>query len=247
MGEGYGRNEGGGALPNSYQNPKNRAAEKTRYGFDFRHSAVINMLYELPTLAAFKDNFGKHIFGGWQMNSIIVLRSGLPFTITQGNTINTIEGHVRPDRLSDGKLSNPTVNKWYDPDAFRVVTCQQPGSASTTAGQALNSYLAQFCHYGSAGQGILEGPGFKNVDYSLIKNTQVTEKLKVQFRAEIFNIFNTPQFGTPNAGLNAATAFLPSTAGGAFPTQVTPSRGPGSISSLVAPMRQMQFGLKLLF
>lgn len=247
MGEGYGRNEGGGAVSNSYQNPKNRAAEKTRYGFDFRHSAVINLLYELPTIPAFKDNFGKHIFGGWQMNSIIVLRSGLPFSVLQGNTINTLEGQIRPDRLSDGKLSNPTVNKWYDPDAFRVVTCAQPGSTTTTAGQALNTYLAQFCHYGSAGQGILEGPGFKNVDYSLIKNTQLTEKFRVQFRAEIFNIFNTPQFAVPNNSLNAATAFLPTTAGGAFPTQVTPSRGPGSISSLVAPMRQMQFGLKLLF
>lgn len=247
LGEGYGRNEGGGAVSNSYQNPKNRAAEKTRYGFDFRHSAVINFLYELPTIPAFKDNFGKHVFGGWQMNGIVVLRSGLPFSVLQGNTINTLEGQIRPDRLSSGKLDNPTVNKWYDPDAFRVVTCAQPGDNNTPAGQARNQYLAQFCHYGSAGQGILEGPSFKNVDYSLIKNTQLTEKLRLQFRAEIFNIFNTPQFAVPNNGLNAAVAFLPSAAGGAFPTQVTPSRGPGSISSLVAPMRQMQFGLKLLF
>jgi hypothetical protein len=246
-GEGYGRNESGGALPNSYQNPRDRAAEKTRYGFDFRHSLVTSYLYELPTLPMFKDNPGKYIFGGWQMNGIIQLRSGLPFTVTQTNTINTIEGHARPDRLASGKLASPTVNKWYNPDAFRVVTCAQPGSAGTAAGQALNSYLAQFCHYGSAGQGILEGPGFKNVDFSLLKNTQLTEKVRLQFRAEIFNLFNTPQFGIPNTGLNAATAFLPAAAGGAFPTQVTASRGPGSISSIVAPMRQMQFGLKLLF
>ena len=246
-GEGYGRNEAGGALPNSYQNPRNRAAEKTRYGFDFRQSLILNFLYELPTLAAFKGNAGKHLFGGWQINSITQLRTGLPFTVTQNNTINTIEGHVRPDRLSDGKLDTPAVNKWYDPDAFRVVTCAQPGAAATTAGQALNTYLAGFCHYGSAGQGILEGPGFKNVDFSLIKNTQLTEKLKLQFRAEIFNLLNTPQFGIPNTGLNGATAFLPNAASGAFPTQVTASRGPGSIASLAAPMRQMQFGLKLLF
>ncbi len=246
-GESYGRNEAGGALPNSYQNPRNRAAEKARYGFDFRHSMVTNFLYEIPTLPAFRDNPGKHIFGGWQTNGIIVLRTGLPFTVTQGNTINTIEGHARPDRLASGKLDTPTINKWYDPDAFRVVTCQQPGAAATPAGQALNQYLAGFCHYGSSGQGVLEGPGFKNVDFSLMKNTQLTEKLKVQFRAEIFNLFNTPQFGIPNTGLNAATAFLPNAAGGAFPTQVTPSRGPGSISGIVAPMRQMQFGLKLLF
>lgn len=246
MGEGYGRNEAGGAIPNSYQNPFNRAAEKTRYGFDFQHSAVISFLYELPTPAALNKGVGKHVFGGWQTNGIVVLRSGLPFSVTQNNTINTIEGHVRPDLISDAKLSNPTIDKWYNPDAFRVVTCQQPGAA-TDAGRALNQYLAGFCKYGSAGQGILEGPGFKNVDFSLIKNIPIKEDVRLQFRAEIFNIFNTPQFGTPNAGLNAATAFLPTTAGGAFPTQVTPSRGPGSIANIVAPMRQMQFGLKLIF
>jgi hypothetical protein len=246
MGEGYGRNESGGALPNSFQNPKDRAAEKTRYGFDFRHSAVISFLYELPAPGKLNEGAAKYFFGGWQTNGIVVLRSGLPFSVLQNNTINTIEGHVRPDRLASGKLDNPTINKWFDPDAFRVVTCQQPGAA-TTAGQALNSYLAQFCHYGSSGQAILEGPGFKNVDFSLLKNIPIKEKLRMQFRAEIFNIFNTPQFGIPNFTLNGATAFLPSAAGGAFPTQVTPSRGPGAISSLVAPMRQMQFGLKLLF
>ncbi len=246
LGEGYGRNEAAGAIPNSYQNPHDRAAEKTRYGFDFRHSAVISFLYELPLYSGFKDNFAKYIFGDWQINSIVVLRSGLPLTVTQTNTINTIEGHVRPDRLKDGKLDSPTVDKWFDPDAFRVVTCAQPG-ANTDSGRALNQYLTQFCHFGSAGQGIIEGPGYKNVDFSLIKNIPITEKFRVQFRAEVFNLFNTPQFAVPNSGLNASNAFVPSTAGGAFPTQVTPSRGPGSISTLVSPMRQMQFGLKLLF
>jgi hypothetical protein len=205
-------------------------------------------VYELPTVPAFRDGFAKHIFGGWQTNGIVALRSGLPFTVSQGGTLNTAESPVRPDRLSDGKLSNRTVNKWFDPDAFRVVTCAQPGNNATDAGRALNQYLTQFCHYGSAGQGILEGPGYKSVDFSLLKNIQLREKLRLQFRAEMFNLFNTPQFAVPNATLGTATnQFLPTAAGGAFPTQVTPSRGPGSISSLVAPMRQMQFGLKLLF
>jgi carboxypeptidase family protein/TonB-dependent receptor-like protein len=234
LGEGYGRNEGGGAIPNSYQNPHDRAAEKTRYGFDFRHSAVASFLYELPAPGLLGAGFAKHIFGGWQTNGIVVLRSGLPFSVTQGNTINTIEGHVRPDLLRNPELDNPTINKWFDPDAFRVVTCQQAS-------------LAQYCHYGSAGQGILEGPGFKNVDFSLMKNIPITEKFRLQFRAEIFNIFNTPQFAVPNSTLNAAPAFLPTTAGGAFPTQFTSSTGPGTITSVVAPMRQMQFGLKLIF
>ena len=101
------------------------------------------------------------------------------------------------------------------------------------AGDALNAYLTQFCHYGDAGQGILEGPGFKNVDFSLLKNIALTGSMRLQFRWEIFNLFNTPQFGVPNSALNASPAFLPSVAGGAFPSQVTPSRGPGSISTLV--------------
>ncbi|HKQ80224.1 MAG TPA: TonB-dependent receptor [Blastocatellia bacterium] len=248
MGEGYGRNEGGGATQNTYQNPRDRAAEKTRYGFDYKHNTVISFLYEAPTIPAFRDNFAKHIFGGWQTTGIVALRSGLPFTVSQGSTLNTAESPVRPDRLNDGKLSNHTVNKWFDPDAFRIVTCAQPGSATTDAGRALNQYLTQFCHYGSAGQGILEGPGYKNVDFSLMKNIQLREKLRLQFRAEMFNVFNTPQFAVPNATLGTApNQFLPTVAGGAFPTQVTPSRGPGSISSLVSPMRQMQFGLKLIF
>jgi Carboxypeptidase regulatory-like domain/TonB dependent receptor len=247
MGEGYGRNEGGGQLPNSYQNPNDRAAEKTRYGFDVRHNAVINFLYELPIIPAFRDNAWKYVFGDWQANGIIQLRTGYPFTVLQNNTINTIEGHVRPDRLQDGALENRTIDKWFDPDAFRVVTCAEPGVRGTPSGDALNQYLSQFCHYGDSGQGILEGPGFKNVDFSLIKNIALGGQTRLQFRWEVFNLFNTPQFGVPNASLNASPAFLPTTAGGAFPSQVTPSRGPGSISTLVAPMRQMQFGLKFFF
>ncbi len=245
LGEGYGRNEGGGATDNTYQNPRNRAAEKQRYGFDFRHSAVINFLYELPAPGALNQGVAKYFFGGWQTNGIVVLRSGLPFTVNQGNTINTGETPVRPDRLSSGKLDNQTINKWYDPDAFRLVTCQQPGNPNTDAGRALNTYLAQFCHYGSSGQAILEGPGFKNIDFSLIKNIPIREKLRLQFRAEIFNLFNTPQFAVPNRGLNGA--LLPTAAGGAFPTQFTSTTGPGTITGIIAPMRQMQFGLKLLF
>jgi hypothetical protein len=247
LGEGYGRNEGDGATQNTYQNPRNRAAEKTRYGFDHRQSAIINFLYELPAPGALNQGAAKYFFGGWQANGIVVLRTGRPFTVSQGNTINTVEAPARPDRLSSGKLENRTINKWYDPDAFRVVTCAQPGNAGTDAGRALNTYLSQFCHYGSSGQGVLEEPGFKNVDFSIIKNIPIREQMRVQFRAEFFNLFNTPQFGLPSSGLNAAPAFLPTTAGGAFPTQVTAARGPGAITGIIAPMRQMQFGLKFLF
>jgi len=240
MGEGYGRNESDGATQNTYQDPRNRAAEKTRYGFDFRQSAVVSFLYELPAPGSLGQGVAKYFFGGWQTNGIVRLLTGRPFTVSQNNTINTLDTPVRPDLLGSAKLDNPTVNKWYDPDAFRVVTCQQPNSVA-----AVNDYLRQFCHYGSAGQGILEGPGFKNVDFSLLKTITIKENWRLQFRAEIFNLFNTPQFGLPISGLNGN--FLPTTVGGAFPTQAGQFPGPGVINSLAAPMRQMQFGLKLLF
>src|SRR5262249_26904021 len=157
-----------------------RASEKTRYGFDYTHNAVISYVYELPMIPAFKDSFAKHIFGGWQTNGIVALRSGLPFTVSQGNTLNTAEAPVRPDCFVAGMLSSSSVHKWFDPDAFRVVTCAQPVNSATDAGKALNTYLTQFCYYGSAGQGILEGPGYKNVDFSLLKNIQLREKLRLQ-------------------------------------------------------------------
>lgn len=237
MMEGYGRNEGDGFNPNTYQNPRNRAAEKGRIGWDVRHNTVINFVYELPTPEALKKGIGNVVLGGWQTNGIMTFRTGFPFTVTQGGIINTANTPVRPDRIANGALSNPTVNAWFNPDAFRLVSC-------------VNSALPEVCKYGNSGNGILEGPGFKNVDFSVFKNFPIAERFKMQFRAEFFNLFNTPQFGRPNASLNTATGFLPSRGSDgslSFPAQAGFARGPGAITSLVAPMRNIQFGLKFMF
>jgi Carboxypeptidase regulatory-like domain len=233
-GEGYGRNESFGFTNNgSYQDPRNRAADKGVYPFDTKHNAVISWLYELPTVPAFRQGVAHQIFGGWQANGILTLHSGLPFTVTQSGSLNTINSPVRPDRIGSGQESNPTVNLWFNPNDFQVVTCQV-------------STLPGLCHYGSSGNGILRGPNFHDVDFSLFKNFQIKESLKLQFRAEMFNLFNTPNFNPPNHSLSASTQFLPSTDGGAFPSQIR-ARGPGQITGLAAPMRQIQFGLKFLF
>ncbi len=235
-GEGYGRNESAGNIVNTYQSPRNRAAEKARYPFDVRHNTVISFIYEIP---GFTTGPARYVLGGWQMNGIWTLRTGFPFTVDQGNTLNTFNSSVRPDRLGSGKLDNRTVNRWYDTEAFRLVTCTL-------------DYLADRCHYGSSGQGILDGPGFKNLDFSLFKNFQVYERLRLQFRAEFFNLFNSPNFNVPNRTLTSSTAFLPvrnPTTGqiGPDPVQGGRVQGPGAITSLIAPMRIIQFGLKLSF
>jgi hypothetical protein len=231
-GEGYGRNEAFGFTNNgSYQDPRNRAADKARYPFDVKHSAVISWLYELPT--PFRAGVARQVLGGWQANGIWTIHTGLPFTVVQNNTLNTFNSPVRPDRIGSGAISNPTVNQWFNPDDFHVVTCQASG-------------LADLCHYGNAGNGILDGPAFKNLDFSLFKNFAVRESMRVQFRAELFNAFNSPNFNAPGRTLSASTQYLPSAPGGSFPSQIR-AQGPGQITSLASPMRQVQFGLKFLF
>ena len=233
-GEGYGRNESFGAVNGgSYQNPRNRAADKARYPFDVTHNVVMSWVYQIPSPRALNHGVANQLFGGWQANGIWTIHTGFPFQVSQGNTLNTFTSPARPDRLANGALANPTVNLWFDPNAFQVVSCQV-------------STLPNLCHYGSAGNGILTGPAFHNLDFSFFKNFPIRESMKIQFRAEFFNIFNTPNFSTPNNSLNASPAFLPSSPGAAFPTQVV-SQGPGQITSLASPMRQIQFGLKFLF
>ncbi|MCX6619636.1 MAG: TonB-dependent receptor [Acidobacteria bacterium] len=234
MGEGYGRNESFGGIGTTYQNPRNRAAEKALYPFDVKHNLVMNYLYELPGP---RSGIARSIIGGWQTNGIWTLRGGFPFTVSQGNTLNTINSSARPDILTSPKLDNPSINRWYNTNAFQTVTCQL-------------DYLSNRCKYGNAGQGILRGPSFHNLDFSLFKNFQVRERMRVQFRAEMFNIFNSPNFNLPNASLNASPAYQPALANGVIgtqPLQPVSATGPGTITSLIAPMRVVQFGLKLSF
>ena len=177
--EGYGRNEGDGILSNTYQNPRNRAAEKSRLGYDATHQAIMSFVYDLPIPQSMNKGVTKAILGGWQANGILSFHTGFPFTVAQGNIINSGNTPVRPDRIGNGALSNPTINEWFNPDAFHIVSC-------------LDASNPQNCHYGNSGRAILNGPGFKNGDVSFFKNFQIVERLKLQFRAEFFNITNTP-------------------------------------------------------
>ncbi len=235
--QGYGRNEGDGINSSTYQNKYDRTSEKGRVGFDASHVLVSSFIYDIPAPRILSTGLAGAVFAGWQANGIVTLRSGLPFTVTQGNIINTGNAPVRPDRIASGELENPTVNQWFNPDAFQLVSCT-------------NSSLPERCHYGNAGNGILEGPSFKNLDASLFKNFRITERVKLQFRAEFFNLLNTPLFNVPNRGLNTGGGFLPQRAANGtitFPSQAGIASGPGAITSLIAPMRNVQFGLKLLW
>jgi hypothetical protein len=216
----HGDGEAGGNEGVFYQNPNDRLGSRGRFRFDQRHVFVANFVWELPGQKM--TGALRHIIGGWQSNGIVSLRSGFPFTLQQGNDLNT-GSNARPDRIADGALSNPTRDLWYDPQAFRRVSCNIPTRPD-------------LCHFGSSGVNVLTGPGQDNFDLSLYKNFQITERVRLQFRSEFFNAFNTPRFGDPNnLGFASVNSIVPD------------APRVGEVRSLRAPMRIIQFGLKMFF
>jgi hypothetical protein len=221
LGEGYERNNSLDAP----QDPNDRRASRRRYPFDVTHNGVINFVYEMPFLQRYKSVAGA-IIGGWQMNGIINLRTGFPFSLQGTGNLNT-GGVVLPDRVADGRLGDKATRQlWFDPTAFRRTDCNIPNKP-------------ELCHYGNAGFGILNSPGAKNIDFSLYKNWRLGflgERGSLQFRSEFFNLFNTPQFGQPN-GIGFAT----------LDSVVPDSTRMGEIRSLRLPMRVIQLGSKIYF
>jgi hypothetical protein len=205
-----GQSFGGGADGPLPQDPRNRLADRGNSPFDIRHRLTIAWNYQLPFGRGRRwlnqDGLAETLLGGWQVNGINTFQTGLPFTPTlNAATVNTGTGS-RPNRIGEGTLDDPTVDRWFDTAAFTT-------PAAFT--------------YGDSGRNILYGPGRVNFDFSLFKEFRIREGLALQFRAEAFNLFNTPQFDLPNAAIGAGNA--------------------GTITGIVGTPRQIQFGAKVVF
>ncbi len=156
------------------------------------------------------------LIGGWQANGIATVLSGFPFTPQDGSNVSGDGDTRNPDRPEvNPSFSGPILLRnpaqWFSPNAFSL-----PAAGT----------------YGSLGRGTLNGPGLADVDVSLAKDSAVSEKIKVQFRAEFFNVLNRANFDTPNPIVFSSGA-ISSTA--------------GLITATATTSRQIQFGLKLLF
>jgi hypothetical protein len=179
--------------------------------------ASISARYELPfgRHASHTAGFGK-LAGGWQLNGIATLLSGFPFTPVIGSN-RSGDGDTRnPDRPSlnpafEGPIVLRQAGQWFNPNAFVL-----PAAGT----------------YGNLGRGVFNGPGLADLDLSLFKNTAVSEKASLQFRAEFFNVPNHVNLGTPNT-----TVF----------SSGTINASAGLIATLATTPRQIQFGLKLIF
>ena len=139
--EGYGRNEGDGINSNTYQNKNNRAAEKGRVGFDARHVLVSSFIYDIPAPQALSNGFaGAHLL--WLADKRHHDVEDRACRSPSRRATSSTRAMLLCGRIAsaDGKLENPTINQWFNPDAFRLVTCA-------------NSALPELCHYGNAGTG----------------------------------------------------------------------------------------------
>jgi hypothetical protein len=207
------------------QDPIDPRNDRGPADYDVRHVFTWNFTWELP--------FGQHLTGpagalarGWQINGLGMLRSGVPFSPSiasnwsrSGNIAIGAEDrpNIRPGiKRQDIVLGGPT--RYFDPSAFEL----QP-----------RGFL------GNAGRNILTGPGFVNVDLSLVKNSRcrlLGDHGEIELRVEAFNVFNRANFSIPNrvvfAGAREGEAPLPTA---------------GQITSTVNDARQVQLGVKLRF
>jgi hypothetical protein len=162
----------------------------------------------------------------------VTLRGGFPTDIRTNvlppifNTINV------PDRVTGQPLvlANANVNGYFNPAAFTV-----PGTELSSTGASIQEF-------GNAARRVARGPGSKNADLSIFKNMRFTERMMLQFRAELFNFTNTPTFFLPSANSPTLTCIG---APGSTCNSNNPSFGQLSSGSTVG--RQIQFGLKLYF
>ena len=182
--------------------------------FDARHNFVFSATYEVP--------FGKGrrwgsqtpgavdaILGGWSLSGIVQARTGFPITVTDGSapSLQGVRGNERPNCVGNPVPSDQNITHWLDINAFS----RAPRGT-----------------FGNCGIGVARAPNYRNVDAVLAKRFTAGHDRYVEFRAEAFNLTNTPSFGPPARDINSPNTF-------------------GTITSTVSTARTVELVLKFFF
>ena len=195
------------------QNVYAMALERADSSFDHRQRFTANAIYDLP-FARGSQGWLHRTVGGWRVNGILTIQSGAPLTVNLSSAAGQDVAHIglvnginieRPDLIVNPNKGPGTASQWFDTAAFAL--------------PAQNTF-------GTAGRNVAVGPGLENLDLSLQKEGTLHEGLKLQFRFDVYNVFNHPNFDLPGRIFGAANF--------------------GAISSAEDP-REMQFALKLMF
>lgn len=201
-----------GEQPYGIEAPLNNRNARMDWGnadFIRRHVLTSNYTYDLPfgKGRAFElSGLANSLFGGWRLAGIVGIGTGEPFSPAFTSTVVGWPSG-RPDVVGDPHLDNPTIQQWFNPAAYAVP--------------------AQFA-FGNAERNSLFGPGYFTWDASLMKNTAITERVNLEFRAEFFNVLNHPTFAPPASNISV-------------PSQV------GRITATANTPRDIQFGMRLSF
>jgi len=168
-----------------YQNINDRRSARGASTFDVTQRFVLSAVYELPFGRGRRFGSGagpalNRLTGGWQLNSITTFQSGLRFTPTMAaSNLNNAGAYQLPNRVCNGALpaDQRSVSRWFDTSCFAAP--------------------APFT-YGNSGVNILRGPGLAQVDLAALKNLDLSERARLQFRVEAFNVANRANFRLPN-------------------------------------------------
>jgi hypothetical protein len=182
--------------------------------FDARHNFVFSANYELPfgrgqkwgaDISPVLDAF----IGGWRVSGIFQARTGFPVTVTDGSapSLQGVRGNERPNCIGDPTPTDQSLTRWLDIGAFQ---------------------RAPLGTWGNCPIGVARAPGYKNVDLVLAKRISAGGERAFEFRAEAFNLTNTPSFGPPARDINAPNTF-------------------GTITSTVSTARTVELVLKFFF
>jgi hypothetical protein len=210
------------------QNPFDLAAERGRSMFDAHHRLVLSYQWSVPYWRQ-ASTWYQHAVGNWQFNGILTAMSGTPFTVLNSNDVS-LEGSApeisgfssnRPNVVGDPFKPGPVAanpgctnfpaqarvpSAWFNPCAF-----VQPATGS----------------FGNEGRNAIQGPGYVNWDFSVFKNIQLSERNRLQFRAELFNILNHTNLRLPESDIQSPNL--------------------GMIQKDTGQPRVIQLALKLLF
>ena len=203
---------------------------------DAKHTVSANTIYQLPVGRGrqyLNHGVTGMLLGGISVDSIVTSRSGLPVNIVlarpasailDGNNTEHSPGvsNLRPNRVAGVSLTPPggrTISQWVNPAAFAV-----PANGT----------------WGNSPRNLLRGPGLWQADLGTAKNFPVNERISVDFRAEIFNIFNRSQYGNPNSDFTACSTTLSACSSFANTTTTVNTGATGS-----GTPRRMQFGLRI--
>jgi hypothetical protein len=210
-----------GGNRNIARNSFNLHEERGSSDYDLRHRLIVNFLYELPFGSGRRYlNHGivARVLGGWELAGLSTFQSGHPFDIYSSRDSEYTGLSNRPDLVGNPSIpANAPRNQFGPPiTAFAIQPFGRPGNL---------------------GRNSFTGPEYFDTNVSLLKNTRITERINLQFRAETYNVFNRIQFDNPGTAGN--TLASPGTFGQSLSTLTQPD---GTTSA-----RQIQLALKLIF